>query len=149
MAGMNAGRDIYNHLMEVMERLEKVEAQAERERREHAEEHRQDQEHIQELEKTVTEQAAMIGKLNNEIDRLKHKGDQDSHNSSLPPSRDQRPTKKAPNEYNSRKESGKKSGGQKGHKGRTLLMEDTIKRLEEMGVEPEIEDIGDPTKPYI
>ena len=141
MAGMNVERNIFNHLMEVMDRLEKVE-------RESKKQHQADQERIRELEKKVAEQAQTIERLNNEIDRLKHKDDKDSHNSSLPPSSDQRPTKKAPNEYNSRQKSGKKSGGQAGHKGRTLILQDTLKKLEELDVIPEIEEIGDPSMPY-
>ena len=64
MTGINAERDIYKHLMEVMGRLEKVE-------KESREEHRKDQERIKELEEKVTEQAETIEKLNNEIDRFK------------------------------------------------------------------------------
>ena len=141
MAGMNVERNIFNHLMEVMDRLEKIELESK-------EQHQADQERIKELEEKVEEQAQTIEKLNNEIDRLKHKDDKDSHNSSLPPSSDQRPTKKAPNEYNSRQKSGKKSGGQTGHRGRALLLQDTIRKLEKLGVSAEIEDIGDPSKPY-
>lgn len=141
MTGINAERDIYKHLMEVMERLEKVE-------KESREEHRKDQERIKELEEKVTEQAETIEKLNNEIDRLKHKDDKDSHNSSLPPSGDQRREKKAANEYNGRSKSGRKSGGQRGHKGRTLKIENALEKLKRMGITPEYEDIGDLRKPY-
>lgn len=183
MAKFEAERSIYNQLMDVMERLEKMEAAAEKVKLAHKEERKKDKIEIEELkgqiavqetkitaqakkmaaqeekiavqEKKITEQEKKIAsqeetidKLNNEIDRLKHRNDKDSHNSSLPPSGDRRPERKAPNEYNGRKKDGKKSGGQPGHKGRTLLLQETLGRLKKMGVIPEEEDIGDPTKPY-
>lgn len=140
MAGINAERDMWKHLMEVMDRLEKVEQEAK-------EQHRQDTTRIKELETKVEELEQRNAVLQNEIDRLKHKDDTDSHNSSLPPSTDQKPCKKA-NEYNGRKKTGKRSGGQEGHPGRTLRLKSCMEKLEAAGVEPEIEEIGDVAKPY-
>lgn len=140
MAGINVERDMWKHLTEVMDRLEKVEQEAK-------EQHRQDTVRIRELEAKVEELEQRNTVLQNEIDRLKHKDDTDSHNSSLPPSTDQKPSKKA-NEYNGRKKTGKQSGGQKGHVGRTLRLKSCMEKLEAAGIEPEIEEIGDVTKPY-
>lgn len=140
MAGVNAERSMWNHLMDVMERLEKVEAQSRADRLRDAEE-------IKGLKAKVAEQEETIRKLQEEISRLKHKDDTDSHNSSLPPSTDQRPTK-APNEYNGRKETGRKSGGQKGHPGTTRRLQETKEQLRELGIEPVIEEIGDTSKQY-
>jgi len=114
MAGINAERDMWKHLTEVMDRLNKVEQEAKKQ-------HRQDTARIKELETKVKELEQRNTVLQNEIDRLKHKDDTNSHNSSLPPSTDQKPGKKA-NEYNGRKKTGKPSGGQKGHAGRTLRL---------------------------
>lgn len=72
----------------------------------------------QELKKQAEELKRENGLLREEITRLKSNRDNDSHNSSNPPSTDQK-VKKA-NEYNSRQKSGKKKGGQKGHPGKTL-----------------------------
>ena len=119
MAGMNVERDIWNHLMEVMDRLEKVETEAK-------EQHRRDTIRIKELETKVADLEKRNAILQDEIDRLKHKDDTDSHNSSLPPSTDQKPAK-APNEYNGRKKTGRTSGGQKGHPGKTLRIRDCMK----------------------
>ena len=135
MAGINVEHDIWKHLMEVMDRLEKVETDA-------REQHRKDTAKIKELEAKIEELEQRNQLLQNEIDRLKHKDDTDSHNSSLPPSTDQRPSK-APNEYNGRKQTGRTSGGQKGHPGRTRLLEETKQKLRELGIEPTIEEIGD------
>ena len=140
MAGMNVERDIWNHLMEVMDRLEKVETEAK-------EQHRRDTIRIKELETKVADLEKRNAILQDEIDRLKHKDDTDSHNSSLPPSTDQKPAK-APNEYNGRKKTGRTSGGQKGHPGKTLRIRDCIEKLKAAGVEPKVEEIGDIRKPY-
>ena len=72
----------------------------------------------QELKKQAEELKRENGLLREEITRLKSNQDNDSHNSSNPPSTDQK-GKKA-NEYNSRQKTGKKKGGQKGHPGKTL-----------------------------
>ena len=140
MAGINAERDMWKHLMEVMDRLERVEQEAK-------EQHRRDTTRIRELETKVEELEHRNAVLQNEIDRLKHKDETDSHNSSLPPSTDQKPGKRT-NEFNGRKKTGKQSGGQKGHPGRTLRLKSCIEKLKAAGVEPEIEEIGDVTKPY-
>ena len=52
----------------------------------------------------------------------------DSSNTSLPPSSDQKGGRPA-NTYNSREKTGKKSGGQKGHKGTTLTKADVEENL--------------------
>ena len=140
MAGINVEQDMWKHLMEVMDRLEKVETEA-------REQHRRDSARIKELEGKVVELEQRNAVLQNEIDRLKHKDDTDSHNSSLPPSTDQKPGK-APNEYNGRKKTGKPSGGQKGHPGRTLRLKDCVEKMKAAGFEPEIEEIGDVARPY-
>ena len=59
--------------------------------------------------------------------RLKSIMNNNSDNTSLPPSSDQKPSKKKVNEYNGRQNTGRKSGGQKGHAGTTL----TKKSVEE------------------
>jgi len=140
MAGLNVERDMWKHLTEVMDRLDKVETAA-------REQNRRDTARIRELETKVEELEQRNAMLQNEIDRLKHKDDTDSHNSSMPPSTDQKP-RKATNEYNGRKKTGKPSGGQKGHPGRTLRFKDCIDKLKAAGIEPTIEEIGNVAKPY-
>ncbi|MBQ8088772.1 MAG: hypothetical protein IJ234_10225, partial [Clostridia bacterium] len=83
MAGINVEHDIWKHLMEVMDRLEKVETDA-------REQHRKDTAKIKELEAKIEELEQRNQLLQNEIDRLKYKDDTDSHNSFLPPSTNQR-----------------------------------------------------------
>lgn len=57
-------------------------------------------------------------KLNDEVDRLKSQINNDSNNSSLPPSSDIKPNKK--NIPNNREKTSRKPGGQNGHKGHHL-----------------------------
>ncbi len=57
--------------------------------------------------------------LEEEVARLKSDRNNNSGNSSNPPSTDQAGGKRA-NSYNSRKKTGKRQGGQKGHRGKTL-----------------------------
>jgi transposase len=80
----------------------------------------------------IIELEEKVRKLENEISRLKSNQDKDSHNSSLPPSADRKP--KAANAYNGRTKTGKKSGGQPGHKGTTRRMEQMKQALACIGV---------------
>ena len=143
MAGGNYERGMYNQLMDVMARLGKVEREA-------AETHRKDQEEIRELKMTVKQQQETIERLTDEVARLQSKDRNDSHNSSLPPSTDQKTGKehKSANEFNGRTKTGKKSGGQLEHKGTTLRVSDVKKKFTEKHMEMEEKDIGDKRKPY-
>ena len=70
-----------------------------------------------------------ITKLETEVDRLRKQLNNDSNNSSNPPSGDIKPN--APNTYNGRTKTGKKSGGQKGHKGHNLSRASIEKKIAE------------------
>jgi transposase len=70
----------------------------------------------------IAEQARVIEELRAEVAELKRRLGQNSSNSSLPPSSDG-PVKAAPKSL--RGKSGKKSGGQEGHSGRTLSQVDS------------------------
>ena len=87
-------------------------------------------------------------KLRLDNERLKRIINNNSSNSSLPPSTDQKPSKPA-NTYNSRQKSGKTSGGQIGHKGKTLTREKVEKLLSTGRCELLVEDFGDITKTYV
>ena len=68
--------------------------------------------------------------LKEEIIHLKSIADNNSDNSSLPPSSDKKPSKKKANEYNGRSSSGKQSGGQKGHPGAMLSRKQIEERIQ-------------------
>ena len=79
-------------------------------------------------ERTIQELNATIGKLMEEI-RLLKGPKKNSHNSSIPTSKDEnRPLKKT---NSLRKPSGKKPGGQEGHDGSTLLMSSSVDIIED------------------
>jgi hypothetical protein len=81
----------------------------------------------EELAALVVRQAEQIERLKAEVADLRRQLEQDSRNSSKPPSSDSPFTKPAPKSL--RRGSGRKSGGQPGHPGSTLaLVEDPNER---------------------
>ena len=84
---------------------------------------------IARLKAENAELKARVLKLEAEVDRLRKQIDKDSGNSSKPPSGDQKSN--GVNRFNGRESSGKRPGGQPGHKGYCLSkadIEDKIKR---------------------
>lgn len=87
--------------------------------------------------------------LKEDNERMRSIINNDSNNSSLPPSSNQKPWKKKANEYSGRERSGKKRGGQPGHKGKALEKE-TAKALISSGqVKHEVIDIGEKGNTHI
>ena len=94
--------------------------------------------------------------LRDDNERMKRILNNDSSNSSLPPSTDGNGKGghsghsgnggKPANTYNGRKPSKKKNGGQKGHKGKTLTTEEVEKKIAEGKFEKRVETFGDPRK---
>jgi type II secretory pathway component PulJ len=74
---------------------------------------------IQRLETIIEKQAMQIAELEERVRVLEFRLNQNSRNSSRPPSTDFF-VKEKPNPKSLRKKSGKKSGGQDGHPGTTL-----------------------------
>ena len=163
-------RIMYKQYMEVMERLEKMEAA-------HKEDHAEIRElngDVKSLQKTnsiLQEKCDRLETENQDLkeelrdvkeenrilrddnERMKRILNNDSSNSSLPPSTDGNGKgghsgngSKPANTYNSRKPSKKKNGGQKGHKGKTLTTEDVEKKIAEGKFEKRVETFGDPRK---
>lgn len=102
------------------------------------------------LKSRISELENKLQAAENEVVRLKNMMNKDSTNSSKPPSSDEpwkgkgKEKRKAANEYNSRKPSGKHRGGQEGHKGKCLTKQDVEKLLREHGdrIRHIIVDIG-------
>ncbi len=153
-------RIMYKQYMEVMERLEKMEAAHKQDR---AEVHDLNAD-VKSLQKTnailqdkcdkleienhdLKEQVDRLTTenehLRNDNERMKRILNNDSSNSSLPPSGDGNGiVRKAANTYNSRKPSDKKKGGQSGHKGKTLTKEEVEKKINEGKLEKKVKTIG-------
>ena len=77
---------------------------------------------IDDLKRENAELRHKVSLLEDENKRLKAKIEQNSNNSSQPPSTDKKTSRKA-NEYNGREKSERKVGGQAGHEGKTLTKE--------------------------
>ena len=135
--GGNYEKGLYNQLMEVMARLDAVEEDL------HVEkiEHKNDVDRLNAKIDCLTEENRL---LKDDNARLKSIINNDSSNTSLPPSTDQKGGKPA-NTYNSRQHTGRKAGGQKGHKGTTLTKEEVEEKIRSRKCRHEVKEIGDPS----
>ena len=128
------GKGMLRHIHELMQRVDQLEETLRRERREHQEEVKRLNARICALE----EENRLLRKDN---ERMKRILSNDSTNSSLPPSTDQKT--KAANTYNHREKSGKTVGGQPGHKGKTLTKDEVRRKIKEGKIEHRKKNIGD------
>ena len=111
------------------ERIAQLEEELEREKASHAED-------VRILKAQITEALE-------EIARLKSMLNNNSNNTSLPPSTDQNRKEKRANRYNGRSGSEKKAGGQTGHKGKTLTKAEVEEKLASGQYKHEIVEIGE------
>lgn len=110
--GGNYEKGMYDQLMEVMARLDAVENELHDEKREHKED-------VDRLNARIDGLTQENRLLRDDNARLKSIINNDSSNTSLPPSTDRKGGRPA-NTFNSREKTGRRAGGQKGHKGTTL-----------------------------
>ena len=140
--GGNYEKGIYNQLMDVMVRLDNMEKDLKAEKKEHKED-------VDRLNKKIDSLTQENQVLKDDNARLKSIINNDSSNTSLPPSTDQKGGKAA-NTYNGRNKTGRKAGGQKGHKGKTLTKSYVQKKIESGEFRHDIHNIGNPShKKYI
>lgn len=120
--GANYGRDMFNQLQEALIKIEQLSAKVQRIETETENKYLKIiYEKDAEIARLTVENATLkerVWKLETEVDRLRKQLNNNSSNSSTPPSQDQKPGR--PNAYNSREKSGKKNGGQKDHEGHYL-----------------------------
>ncbi len=131
--GGNYEKSIYNQLMDVMARLENVEKKSEEKIAKIERDYEQKIYALNEEIKALKAENRHLKEenqmLREENARLKGIINNNSSNTSLPPSSDKNSGKRV-NTYNGRKKTGNKAGGQKGHKGTTLtrkIIEEKIK----------------------
>ena len=130
----NYENGMYQQLLEIMGRLDSVE-------REHKQEVGELKAEISELknENKLLHQENQLLKDDNA--RLKSIINNDSSNSSIPPSADTKGGKPA-NTYNGRKKTERKTGGQKGHKGTTLTKTEMEEKIAAGKCRHEVKTIG-------
>ena len=126
---------MYQQLMEIMGRLETVEQESAQKI-----ESLNNRIDVLEKENLMLKEENLLLKEDNA--RLKSIINNDSSNTSLPPSTDKKCGKPA-NTFNGRKETQRKPGGQKGHKGTTLTKAEIEKKIASGKCRHEIRTIGD------
>ena len=99
---------------------------------------------IKKLEDTIVEKDKKITKLENEVDRLKKQINNDSNNSSKPPSSDIKS-----NIPNNREKSEKPRGGQLGHKAQFLDKKSVEEKIEKGEYKHQVIDVGDIAGGYV
>ena len=133
----NYENGMYQQLQEIMGRLDSVE-------KEHKQEIGRLNEEISCLKKENKILREENQLLRDDNARLKSIINNDSSNSSLPPSADQKVGKPA-NTYNGRRKTDRKAGGQKGHKGTTLTKAEIEQKIASGKCRHEVQVIGNPS----
>lgn len=162
--GGNYQKDLYKQLMEVMARVDNLESEQKQDkkeirrltgevislRKENAA-LREEVSFLKHENAVLTEKCAKLENentlLRNDNERMKRILNNDSSNSSTPPSKDG--DTKPVNTYNSRKPTSRKPGAQKGHKGAGLSKADVEEKIHRGVYGHRIEEIGTPGRPYI
>lgn len=117
----NYENGMFQQLQEIMLRLDSVENELRTEKTEHRED-------VIRLNAKIDDLTQENTLLRNDNARLRSIINNDSSNSSLPPSTDQKGGRPA-NTYNGRQETGRKAGGQKGRRGTTLTKADIEEKI--------------------
>ncbi len=133
--GGNYEKGLYNQLMDVMARLDAMENELHTEKREHKE----DVDRLNAKIEGLTQENQL---LRDDNARLKSIINNDSSNTSLPPSTDQKGGRPA-NTYNGREKTKRKRGGQKGHEGTTFTKAEAEEKIRSGKCRHEIRSIGD------
>lgn len=137
----NYENGMYNQLMDLMNRMDSFEKESNQKIRSlnHRIDELENENAILKTENAVLKAENKLLKEDNA--RLKSIINNDSSNTSLPPSTDQKGGKPA-NTYNGREKSNRKSGGQKGRKGTTLTKADVEEKIKNGIYRFEIRNLG-------
>lgn len=140
--GGNYEKGMYNQLMEVMARLDRVERESKKE----ATRLNGEISNLKKENRLLQEENRL---LKDDNARLKIILYNDSSNTSQPPSTDQKGGKPV-NSYNGRTKTGRKAGGQKGNGGTTLTKAEVEEKIHSGRCCHEIKTMGNPgTSPYV
>lgn len=162
--GGNYQKDLYKQLMEVMAKVDSLEAGQKQDHKEiksltleAASLRRENTALLGEVSSLKKENAVLTEKcrvlerenvlLRNDNERMKRILNNDSSNSSNPPSKDEG-TKPA-NTYNGRKPTSRKPGAQKGHKGSGLSKAAVEEKIHRGIYRHRLEEVGTPGRPFI
>jgi hypothetical protein len=136
MAGYT-GADLFKQVQELMKKCDDLSYELKKQKEEYTAK-------ISVLEKENAELKEKNIKLENEVDRLKKQINNDSNNSSKPPSTDIKP-----NIPNNREKSDKQQGGQFGHKAQFLDKKVVEEKIINKEYKHEVVDVGTPRNKYI
>ena len=145
--GGHYDNDIFKHLQEVLERSDRIEHEMKSMKVEHKAEIKKLNDRIDFLEKENDGIRKENKCLKDDNERMKRIINNDSSNSSLPPSTDQKG--KEANTYNAREKSNKKCGGQKGHKGTTLTKSEVENKIENGDLQHKVVSFGKQKGDYV
>lgn len=144
----NFNRDLFKHIEELQRDVASLRAELVETKRRSAERIAGLEERVQELEAENATLREENRRLLNDNIRLKRILNNNSKNSSLPPSTDQKPAKTV-NEFNSRTPTGRKPGAQPGHAGKTLTREKIQELVESDLCDYDVRDIGELSNDYV
>ena len=108
--GRNYNRDLFKHLEETLAKCDALEQKFDAYKQKTEQELFECHARIADLEETVAKKDKQIALLKADNERLKRTLNNNSCNSSLPPSTDQKPSRPA-NTFNGRTQTGRKVGG--------------------------------------
>ena len=156
----NYDKHIFRQLEDVLKKCDNLSQEIKDIKKEHKEEiKRLKDQHSEEIHNLKEEHKKEVKQLNSKIEKLEDENkllkedntrmkailNRDSTNSSIPPSKDEKPKKK---KINLREKSNKKTGGQKGHKGATFTKQDVEELLKKENVKKETIKHGKPNGKY-
>lgn len=162
--GGNYEKSVYNQLMEVMDKLNTMEADQKRSHRElksltcEVASLRKENAALRAEASALKEKSRILEETNirleqenqllrNDNERMKRSLNNDSSNSSIPPSQGQK--SKSPNQYNSRQRTSRKAGAQPGHKGHSLTRKEVEEKIRCGLYGHRVEEIGEPGRAYV
>ncbi len=156
MKGADYNNQMFRQVQDLMKEISNMKQDMKETKLQHAEEIRtlklEHQKEVKELKaenqylrEEIRRKDEKITLLETEVDRLKKIVNNDSNNSSNPPSSDNKPNKKI---SNNREKSGKKVGGQQGHRPYILAKKDVEENIKNGVFEHKIETHGKPSSKY-